>query len=225
MKKVFAIIAILVVVVGMVFADTTETHKLTVTTEVKGLEPVFQLYYSASVKTNDTRAVARTAPDSAEGEDFSTTTYTDADVLDKTAVDISKNPVTATVVAKLTGNVKLAAAKTYQIEFKADSLASDHTHALTVNGQAATYYIAPTVSGSEIAAKTAADGLDDGITMGNPSALAVTSGTLAGTITATMDTTNIQPCDLASFTFNYPATDEAPVDTYSALIWMIVSAS
>ncbi|MBR6235236.1 MAG: hypothetical protein IKR01_05250, partial [Spirochaetales bacterium] len=108
MKKAITILAIIAIVACAVFADTVENHKIQIKTKVEGFAPVFQLYYSDSIKTNATRTdTARTAPATAEGNDFTNkneaNAYT-ASMIDKTAVDISKNPVTATFVAKLAGN-------------------------------------------------------------------------------------------------------------------------
>ena len=228
MKKAITILAILAIVVGAVFADTEENHKIQVKTEVKAYEPVFQLYFDANTKTNYDRTVARTNPNVAEGEDFSEVDAAHAyetennAIIDKTDVDISRDPVTATVTAKLTGNVKLGNTKTYTITFKADRLASDDEHIVGNAQQAAYYYINPTATGSSVAA---ANGVPTGITMNNVVNPALDGTTLVGSIDAVMTTVNINPGNLATFTFKYNADENAPVDYYTAYIWMVVSAS
>ena len=228
MKKAITILAIIAIVAGAVFADTSESHKIQIKTQVQGFEPVFQLYFDAATKTNYERAVARTDPNVAEGEDFSNVddahayTTENSAIIDKTDVDISRDPVTATVTAKLTGNVKLGNTKTYTITFKADRLASDETHIVGNAQQAATYYINPTVTGSSVAA---ANSVPTGITMNNISNPALDGTTLVGSIDAVMSTVNIDPGNLATFTFKYDADQNAPVDYYTAYVWMVVSAS
>lgn len=226
MKKAITILAVLIVLVGAVFA-TEENHKIQIKTQVEGFPPVFQLYYSDQIKTNATRAVARTQPATAEGENFANkaenSPYT-ASMIDQTSVDISKEDLTAVFTAKLTGNVKLGNTTTYTIQFKAESLESTASHTVGTGNAQTTgkYYIAASEDDSGIAAAAA----PDGVTMGQVVAPALNNeGTLVGSIPATMDTSNILPGDLATFTVNYDADADAPVDFYTAYIWMVVSAS
>ena len=216
MKKLIAIVTIAIVLVGAVFADTTENHKLQITAHVGEQAPVFQLVYDANHKTNTEDNANR---DNVVGADFSSTTYTVNSAIDKTAVDITTANITASVIAHLNSSVKLSEETPYTLTFKADSLKSSEQH------DDAYYYIDPITTGSSIVANTAQGGLDAGITMGNPSNLSVTQGTLQGTITATMSVANIAACDLATFTFVYEADPDAPADDYTAYIWLTVSAS
>lgn len=226
MKKAITILAVLIVLVGAVFA-TEEDHKIQIKTKVNGFDPVFQLTVGELV-TNNTRATARPTADgvSANGEDFSAktgdNTYTVSTFHDLTGKDIAKEDVSATFTAVLAGNVKLANKKTYKIEFKAEQLESKVTHTWEGQTTAATYGIKASATDSTIAAAT---GKPNGVTMGTivDPAFAENSTTLAGSINATMDTRNIQPGNLATFSVTYKADANAPVDEYFAYIWMVVT--
>lgn len=226
MKKAITILAVLIVLVGAVFA-TEEDHKIQIKTKVDGYQPVFQLTVG-DLTTNGTRQTARPTKEgvSASGEDFSAKTGADAYTVDTfydlTSTDIAKDDVSATFTAVLAGNVKLASKKTYTIEFKAEQLESKVTHTWEGQTEAAKYTIKADKTASAIAAAT---DKPNGVTLGTVTApaFAANSTTLAGSIPATMDTRNIQPGNLATFSVTYKADENAPVDEYYAYIWMVVT--
>lgn len=98
MKKVIAILAIMVVLVGAVFAATgdAETHTITLKTKVKGDDPIFAL--SAAY------AEASTATNADEKEFTAGEPYTGASQLE--VADLSKSDVTVTFVSKLVNQAK-----------------------------------------------------------------------------------------------------------------------
>lgn len=219
MKKAITILAILAIVVAAVFA-TTETHNLQVVTEVPGSQPVFQLI-NGDDATKKTNTADNATKDGVEGLDFAANTYTVDSAIDKTGTDISKNDVTGSVIARLNSYVKLANTTPYTLTFTANRLASSATH------DGATFYINPVMSTTSNTSSVVPNttSLDAGITLATTTALDVSGNTITGVYTATMDTTNIEACDLFTFNFVYPATEAAPVDTYTAYITLTVQAS
>ena len=57
MKKLIAILAIAVILVGAVFAATQENHKIQIHGSIEELVPAFQLWYRSDIKTNDSADV------------------------------------------------------------------------------------------------------------------------------------------------------------------------
>jgi len=202
MKKVLTILAILVVLTSAIFA---ETHKIKVTAVVEGSAPVFALEYSETITTEEKTPV--------DGVLNGGTVNTE--------VKINKAKVSVDVLAKLLNSVKLANTTVYSLGFKAEPLtsATKHTTA-TVND--AKYIIKASETDSSVAREFEANG---GIRMGSNPTLAYdnTTNELTGTITATMDTSNIAAADLATFHVEYPADPNAPVDTYEAYITLTIT--
>lgn len=202
MKKVITILAILVVLTSAVFA--TETHKIKITATVAPSAPIFALEYDEDVTTENKTA------DSSGVRDGGTV---------DTGVEINETKVSVNVLAKLLNSVKLANTTVYNLGFKAEPLtsASKHTTA-TVND--AKYIIEASTTASSVTRKFESNG---GIKMGSNPTLGLDGNAVTGTITATMDTSNIVAADLATFHVEYPADPNAPVDTYEAYITLTIT--
>jgi len=123
MKKVLTILVVLTLVAGFAFA-ASEQHKLTVTAEVLGATPIFQLYKD-SVVTNDAQNPSAFADEASYSDAFDAAFH-----LDDGGV--------VTVSARVVNQAKEV--KAYTLTF------SDGEFAVTKNGGAAT--ITPTIAAS-----------------------------------------------------------------------------
>lgn len=203
MKKVLTVLAILVVLTSAVFA---ETHKIKVTAVVDSKEPTFALRYSDTITTED-----KTADDN-DVRDGGTV---------NTGVKINETTVSVDVLAKLLNSVKLANTTVYRLGFKAEPLTSVGEHKVGNAETATQYAIKASATASSVAE---ASGTKSGITIGSaPTLVYDSANALTGTITATMDTSNIVAADLATFHVEYPADPNAPVDTYEAYITLTIT--
>ena len=204
MKKVLTVLAILVVLTSAIFA--AETHKIKITATVAPSAPIFALEYDEDVTTENKTA------DSNGVRDGGTVA---------TGVKINETKVSVDVLAKLLNSVKLANTTVYSLGFKAEPLTSVGTHKVGNAETPSQYAIKASATASSVAE---ASGTKAGITIGSAPTLAYDADdALTGTITATMDTSNIVAANLATFHVEYPATAEAPVDTYEAYITLTIT--
>lgn len=108
MKKAIAILAIMVVLVGVVFA-ADEAHTIKLKTKITGDDPVFSLSAAYVASENSTITASTNTQDIA----FSNTTYEGDRTID--VADLSKNSVTVNFAAQLANDAKTV--KVYNLEF------------------------------------------------------------------------------------------------------------
>ncbi len=103
MKKVITILAIMIVLVGVVFAATgdKETHTIRLKTQVLGDDPVFTLAASYVASATSTTTTSTNSASTAFAKDKA---YTDAS--DIVVADLSKNDISVTFTSKLVNEAK-----------------------------------------------------------------------------------------------------------------------
>ena len=145
MKKVFAILLVLALVVGFAFADV-ENHSLRIKTIVEGHLPIFQLAYSEA--TNDgayktgetalTNSEKDVVFDDMPSETSHAATYNDADGDNDTDTlrvkDISQNAVAVSFNMNLLNANERIQVKTYTIDFTVGAFAVYRSGVAGVHG-------------------------------------------------------------------------------------------
>lgn len=115
MKKTIAILAVLVIVLGCVFAATEETHNIKLKTNVGIVVPVYQLQFVEGTNTADNQT---SHTNDAEADFAAGTKAATADI---EVLDISKNDISVTFKAVLMNEAKIN--KAYTLTFSATSFA------------------------------------------------------------------------------------------------------
>ena len=227
MKKAITILAVLIVLVGAVFAD--ETHKIQIKSEVGVVLPIFQLsFVSGGTGTATTNASKKTYENGVPSE---LTIDGDGAI---TVDDISQNELSVVFEARLLSNVKLAESAIYDLQFVANPL----------TGEATGYQVSPLASASsvdysanDLATRTTYDAsyydqhaaytnsfvaektaiaetiIEAPASAGQPYAKKVTQTTMVA-----FRTENVTAGSLGQFTVGYPQDTAAPADTYKAYI-------
>ena len=198
MKKLIAVLAIMMILVCAIFADTTSSE-LKITLTITSVEPTFTLYGSKTSSTASTGA-GMTAGAVVASKNTSTTTV----ALDEDAI-INGDTYLYCVVKQSNSGVK--STTTYKLTAEATAL-TDGT------GTAGHYTAAPTVS--DITAISASN-VTDGRT--------ITTGTAATGATVAYAGATCAAADLASFNVNWPQTDLVPGITYSAYVTLIIATN
>lgn len=226
MKKLFAILLVMALMVGFVFADdpvtaTEETHKIQLKSVVAGVLPIFQLEYEAQTTSNPTDVVGEENLTRLENQTSKTNTsgdgeswkageeYTGATV---EVADISQHDIEVVFKAILANSDKRIHARQYTITFTAGDFAVkknkvDDTHS------ASSFVISNELQNSNYV--TIADATT---TVAHSDAMTVTF--LGNTGTTANDV-------LAKFTAKYEkdnSIDPSGDDGYTADITMVIAA-
>lgn len=180
MKKLIAILAIMMVLVGAIFAETSTTtnDELKVSIEITPVAPIFKLYGSLTSGTASTSSGMKAG----ESVETAQTATASASTIEFPTNSLLENPVTVYCVIKQTNDAKYK---------KAVSLAVSAS-AITDGISTST----PTVS------TPAAQNNENGVR--------TTAGTGAGAATVTYTGKTAASDDVASFNVVYPAADLIP---------------
>lgn len=198
MKKLITVLAIMMILVCAIFADTTSSE-LKITLTITSVEPTFTLYGSKTSSTVST-GEGMTAGAVVASKNTSTTTV----ALDDDSI-INGDTYLYCVVKQSNSGVK--STTTYKLTAEATAL-TDGT------GTAGHYTAAPTVS--DITAISASN-VTDGRT--------ITTGTAATGATVAYAGATCAAADLASFNVKWPQTDLVPGITYSAYVTLIIATN
>jgi len=148
MKKAITILAVLIVLVGAVFAadGATETHTIRLKTDVIGDVPAFRLSYTSGAKSNEATSSTNKTPtayDSKNAASYGYDVQADASIYNDVEVaDISKNNLNVTFTASIVNEAKQV--EDYLLVFTAgpfDAKANGKSH--PVNPATATATVNP----------------------------------------------------------------------------------
>lgn len=218
MKKTIAILVVLVIALGCVFAGTEkETHSIKLKTTIGGVIPVFQLTNSSLTAKNsidgDVANVAQTTNGSQTPASFANNgdhTFT-TESRDAVFVgDLSRNNVTAVFTAKIANPAKQV--KSYTLTFEAGAFEVSRNG--VTEGQ--TLPASTVDTETYVTAKTLV--ATDGVTMGSTSQYS-TVATFNGTTCAASGT------ELATFTVLYKADSTIDPGDYYATVKLEVTTN
>ncbi|GEM_PF-6594217 len=197
MKKVIAILAIMVVLVSVVFAS--ETHTIKLKTQVQGDDPIFAL---AAYKGDDVTA----SPDVLTNE---TAAYEDGARNEKTlsVADISKNNITVIFVSKLVNEAK--STDKFTVEFVPGPFV---VKKLNNNNERETAYVYAATTGENASTGVAGTGDRDGYALS-----AVSSSTVGDQIsfksTIQFNSAKSTPGAIATYTVTYLKDEDVASNT------------
>ena len=198
MKKLITILVILTVLIGAIFADTSESHQIKITVTIEETIPAFQLKFTGTDRTANSNATPVTFTNGAERSDNTAATA---------SINFESNDAAArtiTVDAYLANTAKQS--KVYTLTFT--------DGAFKTSGENPTTVASPTITAK--AGSGAGYGAQYGVSTTVQNAVATV--TFGGTVRCTADTL------IAQADYVYPKSDIAP-GTYTANIVMTVSTT
>ena len=234
MKKAITILAVLIVLVGAVFADPAvnpEVHSVKIKSTVVQVPPKFQMEYSITTSYPNFTDLTGTTNNEATKNDWGVQSYVDTTA--KEVSDISKYNITGTFTAKVITDVKLKATdtQTYKLTWKAEPL----TQTTDIPTGNAPYVVKASLSSTLAAAtgtgaatvKAAFSGSSVGYNVITPAVdetPAELGNNLVGEGTVQFGVQNNTKGNLAVFTVEYPADSNAPAADYYATISLSIES-
>ena len=230
MKKAITILAILIVLVGAVFATVNpEIHSVKIKSTVEQVLPQFQMAYSITTSEANFTDLTGTTNNETTKNNWGVQSYVDATA--KNVSDISKYNITGTFTAKVITDVKLKAtdAQTYTLTWKAEPLTQTTDLKTGVDAHVVKASTSSTLAVADTGAASVKDNSVSALSYNvtsEPGAEETTYGNdLSGTNTVQFGTQNNTAGNLSVFTAIYSADSTAPAADYEATISLSITCN